>query len=68
MHEHGYDETTESRQRKRFLKHNRSHYVSAGAVSFARGLNDTPKIAALMLLIPDLRLPLAMALDRKSVV
>lgn len=39
-----------------------AHYVSAGAVSFARGLNDTPKIAALMLLIPDLRLPLAMAL------
>jgi inorganic phosphate transporter, PiT family len=26
------------------------HYVSAGAVSFARGLNDTPKIAALLLL------------------
>ncbi len=25
------------------------HYVSAGAVSFARGLNDTPKIAALLL-------------------
>jgi len=26
-----------------------SHYISAGAVSFARGLNDTPKIAALLL-------------------
>ncbi len=25
------------------------HYLSAGAVSFARGLNDTPKIAALLL-------------------
>lgn len=25
------------------------HYVSAGLVSFARGLNDTPKIAALLL-------------------
>jgi inorganic phosphate transporter, PiT family len=25
------------------------HFVSAGAVSFARGLNDTPKIAALLL-------------------
>lgn len=25
------------------------HYVSAGAVSFARGLNDTPKIAAILL-------------------
>ena len=24
------------------------HYLSAGAVSFARGLNDTPKIAALL--------------------
>jgi inorganic phosphate transporter, PiT family len=27
----------------------RAHYASAGAVSFARGLNDTPKIAALLL-------------------
>lgn len=27
----------------------RLHYASAGAVSFARGLNDTPKIAALLL-------------------
>ncbi|MFW6066969.1 MAG: anion permease [Myxococcota bacterium] len=26
-----------------------AHYASAGAVSFARGLNDTPKIAALLL-------------------
>lgn len=26
------------------------HWVSAGAVSFARGLNDTPKIAALLLI------------------
>lgn len=25
-----------------------AHYLSAGAVSFARGLNDTPKIAALL--------------------
>jgi len=25
------------------------HWISAGAVSFARGLNDTPKIAALMI-------------------
>jgi len=29
-----------------------AHFVSAGAVSFARGLNDTPKIAALLLLAP----------------
>jgi PiT family inorganic phosphate transporter len=28
----------------------RLHYLSAGMVSFARGLNDTPKIAALLLL------------------
>jgi inorganic phosphate transporter, PiT family len=32
----------------------RLHFVSAGAVSFARGLNDTPKIAALLLLMPFL--------------
>src|SRR5690606_10277258 len=32
----------------------RLHYVSAGVVSFARGLNDTPKIAALLLLAPML--------------
>jgi len=31
----------------------RSHFLSAGAVSFARGLNDTPKIAALLLLAPQ---------------
>lgn len=29
-----------------------AHYISAGAVSFARGLNDTPKIAALLLAAP----------------
>jgi len=28
------------------------HYISAGMVSFARGLNDTPKIVALMAAIP----------------
>jgi len=32
----------------------RLHYLSAGMVSFARGLNDTPKIAALLLLTPAL--------------
>lgn len=31
-----------------------SHFVSAGAVSFARGLNDTPKMAGLLLLISTL--------------
>jgi PiT family inorganic phosphate transporter len=32
------------------------HFFSAGAVCFARGLNDTPKIAALLLLVPGLSL------------
>jgi PiT family inorganic phosphate transporter len=31
----------------------RLHFCSAGAVCFARGLNDTPKIAALLLLAPN---------------
>ncbi|WP_020470219.1 inorganic phosphate transporter [Zavarzinella formosa] len=30
------------------------HFLSAGAASFARGLNDTPKMAALMLAVPNL--------------
>lgn len=29
------------------------HFASAGAVSFARGLNDTPKMAALLLVVPS---------------
>lgn len=33
---------------------NSAHYVSAGAVSFARGLNDTPKIVGLLLLVEAL--------------
>ncbi len=32
------------------------HFISAGAVCFARGLNDTPKITALLLLTPGLAL------------
>jgi PiT family inorganic phosphate transporter len=28
------------------------HYLSSGIVSFARGLNDTPKIAALLMVVP----------------
>jgi len=32
------------------------HFLSAGAVSFARGLNDTPKIAALLLVATTLNL------------
>jgi PiT family inorganic phosphate transporter len=31
-----------------------AHFLSAGVVSFARGLNDTPKIAALLLVLPAL--------------
>ncbi|MFQ5569162.1 MAG: anion permease [Rhodothermales bacterium] len=31
-----------------------AHYVSAGVVSFARGLNDTPKIVALLLAVQGL--------------
>ena len=29
------------------------HYASAGGASFARGLNDTPKMAALLSVLPD---------------
>ena len=32
----------------------RSHFASAGIVSFGRGLNDTPKIAAMLLVTPHL--------------
>lgn len=32
------------------------HFLSAGVVSFARGLNDTPKIVALMLIVPSMDL------------
>jgi PiT family inorganic phosphate transporter len=32
------------------------HFLSAGAASFARGLNDTPKMVALMLAVPGLDL------------
>lgn len=33
------------------------HFLSAGAVSFARGLNDTPKIAALLFVVGTLKTP-----------
>jgi PiT family inorganic phosphate transporter len=33
-----------------------AHFLSGGVVSFARGLNDTPKIVALLLLLPALDL------------
>lgn len=32
------------------------HYLSAGAASFARGMNDTPKVASLLLIAPALDL------------
>ncbi len=37
--------------RNRFL--DVAHFASAGAASFARGLNDTPKMAALLLVVPS---------------
>ena len=37
------------------------HFCSAGVVSFARGLNDTPKIVALLLLIKGLSIHWGMA-------
>ncbi len=40
----------------------RLHFVSAGAVSFARGLNDTPKIVALLLAANAFRIPLSTGL------
>ena len=36
------------------------HFCSAGVVSFARGLNDTPKIVALLLLTKGLSIPWGM--------
>lgn len=35
------------------------HFASAGAASFARGLNDTPKMVALVLVVPGVDVPLA---------
>lgn len=40
----------------------RAHYLAAGAVSFARGLNDTPKIAALLLATPLIGVPTSLVL------
>ncbi|OGG54801.1 MAG: phosphate permease [Candidatus Handelsmanbacteria bacterium RIFCSPLOWO2_12_FULL_64_10] len=37
-----------------------AHYLSAGVVSFARGLNDTPKIVALLLALRALGVPWGM--------
>lgn len=38
-----------------------AHFVSAGCVSFARGLNDTPKIVALLLVINAFDIQMGMA-------
>ena len=38
------------------------HFLSAGAVSFARGLNDTPKITALLLIVPGLNISAGLAM------
>ncbi|MBL8018556.1 MAG: inorganic phosphate transporter [Leptospirales bacterium] len=43
------------------------HYFSAGAVSFARGLNDTPKIAGLILLSQGLPIRYGMLLLALSI-
>jgi PiT family inorganic phosphate transporter len=32
------------------------HFLSAGAASFARGLNDTPKVVGLLLLVPNINI------------
>ncbi|MFK7768024.1 MAG: anion permease [Mariniblastus sp.] len=40
----------------------RTHYLSAGILSFARGLNDTPKIAALLLLAPVMNVGFSLVL------
>lgn len=39
-----------------------AHFFSAGVVSFARGLNDTPKIAALLLVVQALNIQSGMVL------
>jgi PiT family inorganic phosphate transporter len=41
---------------------NVAHYLSAGAASFARGLNDAPKIAAILIAAQALELHLGLAL------
>jgi PiT family inorganic phosphate transporter len=38
----------------------KAHFISAGSMSFARGLNDTPKIVALLLVIEGLGIRLGM--------
>lgn len=38
------------------------HFLSSGVLSFARGLNDTPKIAALLLLAPAIGVPFGLVI------
>ena len=45
----------------RTLTLDRMHYLSTGAASFARGLNDTPKMAALLLVDPEIDIRLGVA-------
>jgi PiT family inorganic phosphate transporter len=45
----------------------RLHYLSAGAVSFARGLNDTPKIVALLITARAFNLPAAIGLTAAAI-
>lgn len=41
---------------------NRTHFLSSGILSFARGMNDTPKIAAILLLAPAMSVPVSLIL------
>ena len=45
----------------------RLHYLSAGAVSFARGLNDTPKITALLITAQAFNLPIGIGLTAVAI-
>jgi len=45
----GGDPSPPSGGTRKFAAHDVLHLMSAGAVSFARGLNDTPKIVAILL-------------------
>jgi PiT family inorganic phosphate transporter len=45
-------------QRSPFL--DAAHFLSTGAASFARGLNDTPKMAALLLVVPSMEISWAL--------
>lgn len=46
---------------------NWGHFLSSGVVSFARGLNDTPKIAALLMLVPVFHAESSLALIGVSI-